>query len=315
MSTDDLGHEVLRSVSRSFYLSIRILPGALQAPIGLAYLLARASDTIADSSDLPAAEREEHLASFLRMAEGGERTGLGAIRERVRSEHAGENQLIAGLDRCLDWLETLSEFDRSAIRQVLAKIVHGQRLDVQRFGSTGELQALKTAGELEEYAYLVAGCVGEFWTDVCLHHIPRYSRMEKAPLRELGRDFGKALQFVNILRDLPADLTSGRCYLPSEEIDPSALRRDPAGGRECFDRWLVRASALLDSGRTYIESLQPVRVRVACFLPWSLGRQTLALLRLHYPLETSLRVKVSRAQVRVTMLRALWAGFSNAALS
>ena len=37
--------ELLRPVSRSFYLSIRLLPRALRQPVALAYLLARTSDT------------------------------------------------------------------------------------------------------------------------------------------------------------------------------------------------------------------------------------------------------------------------------
>ena len=53
MNTAELGGPLLKSVSRSFYLTIRILPARLQAPIGLAYLLARASDTIADTADAP----------------------------------------------------------------------------------------------------------------------------------------------------------------------------------------------------------------------------------------------------------------------
>ena len=40
--------DVLKGVSRSFYLTIRVLPKALREPVGLAYLLARAGDTIAD---------------------------------------------------------------------------------------------------------------------------------------------------------------------------------------------------------------------------------------------------------------------------
>ena len=40
-------------VSRSFYLSISILPKPLRDPVALGYLLARASDTIADTAELP----------------------------------------------------------------------------------------------------------------------------------------------------------------------------------------------------------------------------------------------------------------------
>src|SRR5437667_71593 len=52
---------LLRSVSRSFYLSIRFLPALLREPIALAYLLARTSDTVADTSQIPVTVRIETL--------------------------------------------------------------------------------------------------------------------------------------------------------------------------------------------------------------------------------------------------------------
>ncbi len=47
---------LLKGVSRSFYLTLRILPAGMRDPVGLAYLLARAAGTIADTgADSPAA--------------------------------------------------------------------------------------------------------------------------------------------------------------------------------------------------------------------------------------------------------------------
>jgi farnesyl-diphosphate farnesyltransferase len=291
--TSDLDGPLLKSVSRSFYITVRILPAKLRAPIGLTYLLARASDTIADSADLPAAEREAHLAAFLAMIHTGSHKGLAEIQQRVRSPHPGENELIAKLERCLAWLEALPEFDRTEIRDVMAKIIRGQTLDVQR-------PALATSAELEEYTYLVAGCVGEFWTRVCVHHLPHYSNLPPEKLNALAIDFGKALQLVNILRDLPTDLRSGRQYLPTEAPD--------------YSHWHARATALLASGREYICSLRPARIRAGCFIPWDLAVKTLALLTAQPPLETAQRVKVSRGEVRATLCRAVFAAFSNAPL-
>src|SRR6476619_6652848 len=52
---------LLRDVSRSFYLTLRVLPGAIRNQIGLAYLLARATDTIADTHLVPLPQRLEAL--------------------------------------------------------------------------------------------------------------------------------------------------------------------------------------------------------------------------------------------------------------
>ncbi len=50
--------QILRGVSRSFDLSIRLLPSALQSPVAIGYLLARATDTVADTTALPLGERK-----------------------------------------------------------------------------------------------------------------------------------------------------------------------------------------------------------------------------------------------------------------
>src|SRR5436190_22716039 len=52
---------ILRSVSRSFYLSIRFLPAQLREPIALAYLLARTTDTVADTAGISTNVRTEAL--------------------------------------------------------------------------------------------------------------------------------------------------------------------------------------------------------------------------------------------------------------
>ena len=66
MNRNDLNGDLLKSVSRSFYLTIRVLPENLQQPIGLAYLLARASDTVADTSNAPVEVRLRHLQTILK---------------------------------------------------------------------------------------------------------------------------------------------------------------------------------------------------------------------------------------------------------
>ena len=86
-NTKDLGGPVLASVSRSFYLSIRLLPRKLRAPVGLAYLLARASDTIADSAGVPVETRVQHLAAFARMVRTGRPDGLTELQHDIHTPH------------------------------------------------------------------------------------------------------------------------------------------------------------------------------------------------------------------------------------
>src|SRR3954470_13166293 len=70
MNRDSLRGPLLRSVSRSFYLSLRFLPKALRAPLSLSYLLARATDTIADTTEPPVALRTEALRKLAAAIQG-----------------------------------------------------------------------------------------------------------------------------------------------------------------------------------------------------------------------------------------------------
>jgi farnesyl-diphosphate farnesyltransferase len=320
MNTKDLGGPLLASVSRSFYLSIRILPAQLRAPIGLAYLLARASDTIADSADAPEALRMQHLAAFGKMIRSGKTDGLAELQQDIHTAHPGETTLLGNLDRCLQWLAQIDNKDRSEIVDVLQKIIRGQALDLERFSGGHHIVALQTADELDEYTYLVAGCVGEFWTRLCLTHLPECSTLGLAELRRLGGEFGKGLQLVNILRDLPEDLRNGRCYLPETELraagtSPTPLIDRPEKAQPVFDRWHTRAVAQLARGHEYIAALDSARLRAACFLPWYLGLRTLELLAQPGALARPAKIKVSRNTVRLAFVYAIAAGFSERALA
>ena len=135
----------------------------------------------------------------------------------------------------------------------------------------------------------------------------------------LASSFGKALQLVNILRDMPADLRAGRCYLPADELqtagaDPATILDDPSAAQPVFERWMAKARGYLDEGRDYIRAIRPWRIRFACYLPWRLAVKTLDLMSVTSPLGSAEKVKVSRGMVYGTMCRALVAAFSNGPL-
>ena len=300
--------DLLRSVSRSFYLTIELLPGALRQPIGLAYLLARASDTIADTVVIAPETRLQHLKEFADVVKGGgEGEFLPAIQRDIVSDDEGEQALIARLGECLDALKATVDSDRESIRHALDTIIRGQMLDIERFGGSDAVGALETAEELYTYTYLVAGCVGDFWTRLCFRHLARYSDMDPDRMTRLGVNFGKALQLVNILRDAPADLRAGRCYLPAEQlreagVEPADLRESPDRAREVAARWRRIAVRHFDDAVHYIEAIRSRRLRLACFLPWYLGLRTLGLLAQTPSLETTQRVKVGRREVRAALM-------------
>lgn len=303
--------ELLRGVSRSFYLSIRLLPAALRQPVAVAYLLARATDTVADTASMPIEARRDMLETLSTAIEG--RTPAHGAMASFATTFASlqvdgdERNLIMALPACLDLLEQLTPPDRADVRAVLRHISYGQSLDIERF-APGEVRALKTADQLREYTYLVAGCVGEFWTDVCLRHLPGFAKLPRDEMRTLGRAYGMGLQLVNILRDTGADLAAGRCYFPEDDLRAAGLQPHEITARpELFDivraPWLARAQSGLESGLRYSQAVNHRRVRAASALPALLGARTLALLRADASAGLAGKVKVPRAEVRGMLAR------------
>ena len=67
---------------------------------------------------------------------------------------------------------------------------------------------------MDDYTYRVAGCVGVFLDKMSLAHLISLGREKEEELFMKGIRFGKALQMINIFRDIPEDLRFGRCYIP-----------------------------------------------------------------------------------------------------
>ena len=153
----------------------------------------------------------------------------------------------------------------------------------------------------------MAGCVGEFWTKICRAHLFPHARLDEEQFIADGIRFGKGLQLVNILRDLPADLKNGRCYLPAERLEQAKLFPEillsPASGAKflpLFHEYLDKAESHLAAGWVYTNTLPfaQFRVRLACAWPVLIGLRTIEKLRAADVFELQQRVKVSRGEVR-----------------
>ena len=116
-ASDDLLGDLLRRVSRSFYLSLAILPRPLREPLGLAYLLARAADTVADTRLIARAERIGHLRT-LRRAYAGDAADVAAVARAAapRQAEAAERTLLERVEDVLARVTRLPEGDRAGVR-------------------------------------------------------------------------------------------------------------------------------------------------------------------------------------------------------
>jgi farnesyl-diphosphate farnesyltransferase len=301
---------LLRAVSRSFYLSIRFLPAQLREPIALAYLLARTTDTVADTAQISRSVRMDTLKLLSDAIQGtASREVVGDLMASFVSlqENTSERQLLESVPECLAWLDRMEHADRNDIRVVLEKITCGQMLDLQRFDNPQEIRALGTAADLDEYTYLVAGCVGEFWTRLCFRHVRNFASRSEDEMLALGKRYGMALQLINVLRDSGSDLRAGRCYFPEYELNaahltPSQILSEPERFQPVYCTWLEKAKTGLESGMEYSRAINNRRVRAATVLPDLIGARTLALLEAAGSTALQRTVKVPRHEVQAMIL-------------
>ena len=187
---------LLESNSRSFFLTLKILPRKMRRSIGLLYLLARVADTIADSKtgevhalldaldawDAATDERQEEAPDLLHLAS-------------LQSLDA-ERILLEQAELAVKALDDTPPADLEMMRTCLKIIIGGQSLDLRRFGPANdqdEISSLDDDEALDDYAYRVAGSVGAFWTSMSRHHMfPSRTPLHDEAWMDDGIRFGKA---------------------------------------------------------------------------------------------------------------------------
>lgn len=291
MATDLTG-ELLKAVSRSFYLTIKWLPSEMRPAVALGYMLARATDSVADTSTADPARRVHALKAMGAAVAGTlDSAGMEELFALLRGELAAaqsnpsERELLCRFSECLQALETMPAEQKALIRRVLSVIVEGQVWDLTFFDGRS---SVTTDEETRNYTWMVAGCVGEFWTRLGYSTLAeRYCDPSRAEVMEkAGIRYGQGLQLINILRDRQEDAGRGRSYLCSDPM-----------------RWLYRAERYMADGLDYSRRLRSFRLRFATMLPALIGQKTLELLK---ESKSDERVKIPRRSVYCCLVKAIF---------
>jgi farnesyl-diphosphate farnesyltransferase len=312
--------DVLKGVSRAFYLTLRVLPDGMREPVGLAYLLARAADTLADTRAVPASMRLDLLAQFRDLVAGNAAPQvLDGIRDAVQSgaPSNAERRLMESLPAAYGMFASLDGPDLRRVRQIVTELTEGMEFDLVTFpgDGAGGLTALPTLADLDRYTYKVAGCVGEFWTDTMIAHMPSVHHWDRDRMAALGVRFGKALQLTNVLRDVASDLRIGRCYLPLDVLGSHGLAPEDLldcanaeAARPVLVGGILLALEHFESAFEYLLAIPraELRSRLAVAWPLLIGLGTLEALA-HQPqwLHPGFRSRVTRGWVYRMMARSV----------
>ena len=220
----DLAYQkaILGSVSRTFALTIPLLPPAIEVVVGNTYLLCRIVDTIEDAAELSPAKKQELSQLFLDAVLGNApvtafvTSCLDALRDHCNVD---ELDLIAHTPTVLRILNTFPAQDQKAIGRCILIMSNG----MSHFHHRQTQHGLKDLAEFEEYCYVVAGVVGELLTTIFGHYSPEFAENIRGH-GKLALAFGQALQMTNILKDSPEDRARGVSWQPAQMSQSELLQ-------------------------------------------------------------------------------------------
>jgi len=216
--------QLLADSSRTFALTIPLLPDPTRREVTVAYLLFRVADTLEDSDSWAPARR----AAGLRRLEVllARRDQLDAFTRELREDPPsllpGYRALTDEVTAVFEALSSLSPGAQEVIVKHLLVTVRGMAEGLE--AAAGGPFRLRSLAQLERYCYLVAGVVGEMLTELFLLAWPRLGAAG-GTLRQHARSFGEGLQLTNILKDAGGDAREARHFIPDQLSMPSLFAR------------------------------------------------------------------------------------------
>jgi farnesyl-diphosphate farnesyltransferase len=316
--------DLLKQVSRLFYTTLVVVPADVRDQVSLAYLFARAADTIADT-ELIDRPRRLDLLSQLKAQFVSDQIAWAQVREIQQAvgpiqQNSAERVLIERLEDCFRLFQTFSPDDRRRVQRLMTTLTQGMEMDLVVFPGTSavDLTALKTLDDLDRYTYYVAGCVGEFWTDLMCAHRKALGSWKVRDMSEVGVKFGKGLQLTNIVKDIAHDLRKGRCYVPAPMLDEAGLnardlldQRNRARFQPVLSKLVRMAVEHLDQGWLYAMAIprSETRLRLSCMWPILSAGESLKLVSSSPDLlNPAVKVKIPRSKVYQIMALTTFTG-------
>jgi len=320
--------EILPAVSRTFALSIRLLPGDLGVAVRDAYLLCRIADTIEDAPETTAREKAELLDLLSRCfddANAPRARALRALATRTAKLSGADShlRLLRNAELVFTSYENLPARTRMHVRRWVREMIGGMRKFVLAYPNGIRIQSLD---EYREYCYYVAGTVGYLLTDLWHEHSPSIGPHRYELLREKSREFAEALQTVNILKDVATDAEhENSIYVPEQLLrahgsaHATILSRELlAQNREALGALVKLAWHDLDEATAYLLMIprRAVSIRLFCALPLLFAYATLRDLTGNpNALAHRTVVKISRAEVKAITVLSILGVASNRALA
>jgi farnesyl-diphosphate farnesyltransferase len=314
---------MLPKVSRTFAPTIRKLPRPLILQLTVAYLLCRIADTIEDSALLTIKQKQNLLgeyAGILVKENAGNELKAFMKLIRVLPQEGANDELLHNVPLILAVYNKFPKKVRTGINTWVVEMITGMRTYVQSKYSSSQ-NFLKTLDELDDYIYYVAGTVGNLVTTLFSHYSHHITHNIANRLKKYAESFGKGLQMVNIIRDMPDDWKNNRSYMPNELLKKYDVTRQSIFDRhnvqrstKMLEELIEMALSYLDAGMQYIVAIPKAErhMRLACMLPLFWALQTLRAIKKNINrFFTKEKIKISRTIIREELCLAYVTVFSN----
>ncbi len=321
--SNEFCREILPAVSRTFALSIRLLPGDLGAAVRCAYLICRIADTVEDEPQLPAEHKAKLLDSLAACFDSAAAVDEFVQRSATVGGEPAHVRLLRNSDLVFVSYRQLPSATQVHVKRWVTEMIVGMRKFVLVYPRGIRIQSLE---EYKEYCYYVAGTVGYLLTDLWHEHSPSIGKRQYEILRERCRAFAEALQTVNILKDVARDAEhENSIYIPEQLLrehgsaHATILAANRAEQNRAALATLVQlAWQDLDQATAYLLAIprRAVSIRLFCALPLLFAYATLRdLTRTPDALARRVVVKISRAEVKSLTLRSFLGVLSNRAMA
>jgi len=304
--------ELLRLASRTFAIGIEQLPGVLCDAGTVAYLLLRVSDYLEDNESMPPAQKIELLNLWAEILSGNA-AGRELTSQIQDADTSNPDAVVA--QHTEDILERLAALPKEVREIIVLHVMHSTQ-GMARWVERGP--QVNDEADLDDYMFEVAGRVGYLLT----HLFAWYSRSIRLKIKELlplAREFGLALQTVNVIRGLRKDYERGWVYVPQKFLATVNLTakelfqpENHAEAIKVLDMLADKAERHLHAALACVKSLPPWqhRIRLACIFPLMFAIRTLAISRRNTNVFSS-EAKITREEVKQIVMDATLWGWSN----
>ena len=304
--------DLLRITSRTFALGIERLPRILCDATTIAYLLLRVSDYLEDNEEMEASEKVSLFYLWINILREEENVEV-LTSKLTDADTSNPDAIVAQHSKeILLHLHSLPY----AVQEIIIQHVINSTQGMARWTKLGP--NVNDEKDLDDYMFEVAGRVGYLITQLFAWYSITIRRKEKE-MMPLAREFGLALQTVNVIRGIREDYDRGWVYIPQKFLLEMGLTKEQLFDPEHREQALKVLDMMTDKAERHLrQALQYIKslpwwqhcIRLGCIFPLMFAIRTLAVSR-HNAQVFESEAKITRNEVKKIVLDSTLWGWSN----